>query len=183
MKNMMKAFVCALTLTAAVAVMPAMVSARDNQDVYVSDSNALILREQADEDSPIVFWAEGTGYELHIQDYLNGFGYAYCPYFDVNGWVDLSDTYFDRIYDIDGYVLDDDDCYYGNGFAQTLYSWVDSGFLALRSAPSYSDGNIIAEIWNNGTSLCMTGEYCGDYGYCYVPAFDMYGWVDVRFTY
>ena len=29
----------------------------------------------------------------------------------------------------------------------------------------------------------MTGEYAGNYGYCYVPAFDMYGWVDVRFTY
>ena len=68
-------------------------------------------------------------------------------------------------------------------FTQTLYSNVKSGFLALRYAPAYDDANIIAEIYNNGTALCMTGEYCGNYGYCYVPAFDMYGWVDVRFTF
>ena len=73
----------------------------------------------------------------------------------------------------------DDDYFYG----ETLHSWVDSGFLALRYAPAFDDSNIIAEIYQNGTVLQMTGEYAGNYGYCYVPAFDMYGWVDVRFTY
>ena len=46
-----------------------------------------------------------------------------------------------------------------------------------------SEGYIIAEIYSNGTALQMTGDYSGNYGYCYVPAFGMYGWVDVRFTY
>ena len=183
MKNMMKAAICALTLTAAVAAMPAMVSARDNKDVYISDSYALVLYDQADYGSDVTFYADGSGYELHVQDFQNGFGYCYVPYFDVNGWVDLSDTYFDGVYDINGYVLDDEDFDYDYGFAEPRYSCVDSNFLALRSAPYYNDGNIIAEIWNNGTTLRMTGEYSGNYGYCYVPAFDMYGWVDVRFTY
>ena len=180
MKNIVKAMMCALTLTAAVAGTASFVSARDNKDVYVADSYALILREEASYDADITFYAEGSGYELHVQDYLNGFGYAYVPYFGVNGWVDLSDAYYDGPYDIDGIVVYDSDEY---GYTQTLHSCVDSGFLALRYAPEYDDSNIIAEIWNNGTALYMTGDYSGNYGYCYVPAFDMYGWVDVRFTY
>ena len=44
-----------------------------------------------------------------------------------------------------------------------------------------SDGKIYC--YENGTALYMTGEYSGNYGYCYVPAFGAYGWVDVRFTY
>ena len=91
----------------------------------------------------------------------------------MTGWVNLSDCYLEG-------ELDTDEVLYGN---EILHSWVDSGFLALRYAPAFDDGNIIAEIWNNGTTLMMTGDYAGNYGYCYVPAFDMYGWVDVRFTY
>ena len=177
MKNMMKAMICALTITVAAAI-PAMVSARDNKDVYMSDSSVLILREQADENADIVLYADGSGYELHVQDILNGFGYCYSPDFGVSGWVDLSDTYYERAYDVDGYVLEDD-----GEFTQTLYSCVEGGFLALRSAPAYDDSNIIAEIYENGTTLYMTGDYTGNYGYCYVPAFGAYGWVDVRFTY
>ena len=67
--------------------------------------------------------------------------------------------------------------------APTFYSCVEDGFLALRSDPSYDDSNIIAEIYWNGTALQMTGDDSGNYGYCCVPAFGMYGWVDVRFTY
>ena len=176
MKNFMKAMICALTITAAAAAIPAMVSARDNQDVYVSDSSVLILRAEADENSDVVLYAEGSGYELHVQDFLNGFGYCYSPDFGVNGWVDLSDTHYQEAYDVDGHVVEDE-------FTQTLYSCVESSFLALRSAPAYDDSNIIAEIYENGTALYMTGDYSGNYGYCYVPAFGAYGWVDVRFTY
>ena len=85
MKNIMKAMICALTITAAAAVVPAMVSARDNKDVYVSDSGVLILRDQASDDGEITLYAEGEGYELHIQDTQNGYGYCYVPYFGVNG--------------------------------------------------------------------------------------------------
>ena len=175
MKNIMKAMICALTITVAAAI-PAMVSARDNQDVYISDSSVLILRAEADENADIILYADGSGYELHVQDFLNGFGYCYVPDFGVNGWVDLSDTYYQGEYDVDGIVVDDE-------FTQTLYSSVSGGFLALRSAPAYDDSNIIAEIYENGTALYMTGAYSGNYGYCYVPAFGAYGWVDVRFTY
>ena len=178
MKNTMKAMICALTIAAAATTIPTMVSARDNKDVYVSDAGVLILRDQPSYDGEITLYAEGEGYELHIQDTQNGFGYCYAPYFGATGWVDLSDTCYDRAYDIDGYVLEDDD-----NFMQTLYSCVEGGFLALRSDPSYDDSNIIAEIYSNGTALQMTGDYSGNYGYCYVPAFGMYGWVDVRFTY
>ena len=176
MKNMMKAMICALTITAAAAAIPAMVSARDNKEIYITDSSALILRDQADENGEIILYAEGSGYELHVQDFMNGYGYCYSPDFGVNGWVDLADTYYQEAYDVDGHVVEDE-------FTQTLYSSVADGFLALRTAPAYDDSNIIAEIYENGTALYMTSAYSGNYGYCYVPAFGAYGWVDVRFTY
>ena len=182
MKNLMKKTVCALTIaavcaTSSLAIAP-MVSAsgHDVQDIYTSDSDTLILYEQADDDSDIVFSAYGYGYELHVMEYLNGFGYCYVPYFDVNGWVDLSDTYYDDTVDFSEDYDDDE-------FVDTLYSCVSTGFLALRTAPYYDDDNIIAEIYNNGTALRMTGKYSGSYGYCYVPAFDMYGWVNTDYTY
>ena len=177
MKNMMKTMLCALTLTTAVAAVPAMVSARDNQDVYISDSSTLILRDQADEDANIILCEDGQGYELHVQDYLNGYGYCYVPAFGVNGWVDLSDAYCDDSSDTDDILVDDDDC------SEIRYSCVDSGYLALRSQPENSDSNIIAQIYENGTALHMNGECVGDYGYCYVPSLGMSGWVNMCFTY
>ena len=178
MKNTCKALICALTLAAAIAAVPAVVSARDGQEVYMTDSANLILREQPNDFSPITFWLDGDGYVIHVQDYMNGFAFCYVPGFEVNGWIDLDDIYYLHDLDDEGFYYDDD-YFYG----ETLHSWVDSGFLALRYAPAFDDSNIIAEIYQNGTVLQMTGEYAGNYGYCYVPAFDMYGWVDVRFTY
>ena len=198
MKNMMKAMICALTITAAAAAIPAMVSARDNKEIYVTDSSALILRDQAEDNADIIFYAEGIGYELHVQDFMNGYGYCYSPDFGVSGWVDLADTYYDGDYDIDDVDLIDDDLVDDDlvdddlvdddlvdddDFTQTLHSCVEDGYLALRSAPAYDDSNIIVKIYENGTALYMTGNYSGNYGYCYVPAFGAYGWVDVRFTY
>ncbi len=198
MKNMMKAMICALTLTAAVTAIPAAVSARDDHQGYTCDSYSLILRDQASYDAPITFWADDAwGYELHVQNYLNGFGYCYVPAFDVNGWVDLEDVWYEGELDVDETLYGDDDYDYEyeydydyddsfdyyDGWFEICYSHVESGFLALRSAPSFNDGNIIAELYTNGTKLCMTGEYYNNYGYCYVPAYDVYGWVDVRYTF
>lgn len=68
-------------------------------------------------------------------------------------------------------------------FTETRYSCVQTGFLALRTAPCYDDSNIVYQIWRNGTELRMTGQYSGDYGYCYCPAAGCYGWVNVKYTY
>ena len=182
MKNMMKKTICAMTLAAVCVtgslaiVSTASASGHDVQDEYISDSDSLVLRDQASYDSPVVFYADGSGYELHVMDYMDGFGYCYVPYFDVNGWVDLSDTYYvDTIDFTEDYDTDE--------FVEVLHSSVASGFLALRNAPVNDDSNIIAEIYRNGTRLLMTGTYSGSYGYCYVPDFDMYGWVNTDFTF
>ncbi len=198
MKNMIKNMICTMMLIAAVAAMPAIASARDNQDVYTCDCYTLVLRDQASYNAPITFVAEDAyGYEMDVQDYLNGFGYCYVPAFGVNGWVDMDDVYYldsKDAYDYmsyDAYNYKGYDAYdymnygaydYDDGY-ELCYSNVASGFLALRSYPVYSDANILAEIYDNGTALYMTGEYSGNYGYCYVPEFDLYGWVDVRYIY
>ena len=39
------------------------------------------------------------------KDFQNGFGYCYVPYFDVNGWVDLSDTY--AKYNLEASLIDE----------------------------------------------------------------------------
>ena len=183
MKNTLKKIICFLTLaticlTGAAAVSTtASASGHDVQDVYVSDFDELVLYEQASYDSPIIFSADGYGYELHVMEYLNGFGYCYVPELDVNGWVDLNDiSYLDTVNLAEEYDDDDD-------YDEIRYSYVTSGFLALRSDPYCDDSNIIAQIWENGTELRMTDEFVGNYGYCYVPALGMYGWVDMDYTY
>ncbi|MBR2529298.1 MAG: hypothetical protein IKE58_12610 [Blautia sp.] len=180
MKKVICAAVCALCVTGTMgAVSTVSASGHDIQDFYVSYMEELVLRDQASEYAPVVFRAYGSGYELHVMDYLNGFGYCYVPEFDVNGWVDLSEISYESTVDLSGgYVYDTDD----GEFVETLYSWVDSGYLALRSAPINEDAYIISEIYENGTVLLMTGDYVGSYGYCYVPVLDMYGWVNTDYT-
>ena len=183
MKNFMKKMICTLTLaavcltgSAAVAV-TASASGHDVQDVYVSDLEELVLYEQASYNSRIIFSACGSGYELHVMEYLNGFGYCYVPELDVNGWVDLNDiSYMDTVNLAEKNTEDDE-------FVETRYSYVDNGFLALRSEPYNDASNVIAEIWENGTELRMTEEFVGDFGYCYVPSFGMYGWVNMEYLF
>ena len=66
---------------------------------------------------------------------------------------------------------------------EVLHSSVPSNFLALRSAPSFDDSNIIAEIYQNRAEFLMTGWYDDSYAYCYIPAFDMYGLTETDYTF
>ena len=99
MKNMMKKTICAMTLaavcvTSSLAIAStASASGHDVQDEYISDSDSLVLRDQASCDSPVVFYADGSGYELHVMDYMDGFGYCYVPAFDMYGWVNTDFTF------------------------------------------------------------------------------------------
>ena len=181
MKNMMKAMICTLTLIAAAAFLPAAASAKNNQEVYISKSNALVLRDMPRSDAAIILYAEGKRYELFVQDFQNGFGYCYTPAFGMNGWVDLADVYYDGPYDINGVMVYDgyshtESLY--DGFFQVRYSSVPGGSLALLSAPDGNDANIIATMSGCSTILLMTGDYTGNYGYAFVPVLNMYGWVD-----
>ena len=107
--------VCAFTLAAvcltgaAALTTTASASGHDEQDVYVCDAEELVLYEQASYDSDIIFTAYSFNCELHVMEYLNGFGYCYVPDFDVNGWVDLSDTYYVETEDFSEKIYDDDD--------------------------------------------------------------------------
>ena len=190
MKNTMKKMICALTLAAvcfsgsAMLTTTASASGHDQQDVYVCDVEELVLYEEASYDSSIIFTGYGYNCELHVMEYLNGFGYCYAPDYDVNGWVDLGDTYYLETEDFSEKNSDDDDIIYDDAdeFDDVLYSNVASSFLALRSDPNNDDSNIIAQIYENGTALYMTGDFVGEYGYCYVPALGMYGWVNTDYT-
>ncbi len=126
-------------------------------------------------DSNIIYqiWTNGT--ELCMTGQYSGdYGYCYCPKAGMYGWVNVKYTYGAG----SAPSTSSSTCY-----ASTRYSCVSSGYLALRTAPYWSDSNIIYQIWTNGTKLCMTGQYSGDYGYCYCPAAGMYGWVNVKYTY
>ena len=117
-------------------------------------------------------WHNGT--ELCMTGQRSGsYGYCYCPAAGCYGWVNVN------------YTTGSSNCTVPPAPAtgNVRYSCVQTGFLALRTAPCYDDRNIIYEIWRNGTQLQMTGQYSGDYGYCYCPAAGCYGWVNVKYTY
>ncbi len=122
-------------------------------------------------------WANGTQLNM-TGEYSGDYGYCYCPAANAYGWVNVKyTTEGSRTSSTGG------NCSHNGASAfQTRYSNVSQGYLALRTRPCYADNNIIYEIWTNGTQLNMTGEYCGDYGYCYCPAANAYGWVNVNYT-
>jgi len=122
-------------------------------------------------------WVNGTQLQMTGQ-YSGNYGYCYCPAACAYGWVNVNyttratptrDNSTPPITNV-------------NPTTCTRYSCVQTGFLALRTAPCYDDRNIIYQIWANGTQLQMTGQYSGDYGYCYCPAACAYGWVNVKYT-
>lgn len=123
------------------------------------------------DDSNIIYeiWTNGTQLCMTGQ-YSGNYGYCYCPAACCYGWVNVNYTTGST-----PAPAPSTEC--------VRYSCVASGYLALRTAPCWDDSNIIYQIWANGTKLCMTGQYSGDYGYCYCPAAGCYGWVNVKYTY
>ena len=57
------------------------------------------------------------------------------------------------------------------------YASVDSGYLALRSAPAYDSSNEIGKI-ANGQEVDLIDASLGSYWYVYVPALGQYGYVN-----
>ena len=81
--------ICALTITAAVAV-PSIVSAQD--DFYSFPADILILWEQPDVNSDFRVFEDAYDRLLIVRDYQNGFGYCYIPELSEYGWVDMDDV-------------------------------------------------------------------------------------------
>ena len=57
---------------------------------------------------------------------------------------------------------------------------VDSGYLALRDAPSYDSRDEIGQL-NNGDTVMVEGECDGSYIYVYSPKYGTSGWVNAGF--
>ena len=57
---------------------------------------------------------------------------------------------------------------------------VDSGYLALRSAPSYDAANEMGRL-NNGDLVQVTGSANGSYVQVYCAKYGAYGWVNAGF--
>jgi uncharacterized protein YgiM (DUF1202 family) len=53
---------------------------------------------------------------------------------------------------------------------------VEKGYLALRSAPSYDDGNIIGKLYTG--DIVTVEEKRGDYWWVYSPQYNREGYVD-----
>ena len=64
------------------------------------------------------------------------------------------------------------------GTWKTVY--VQSGYLALRNAPSYNRGNEIGQL-NTGDRVQIEGEASGSYIYVYSPKYGTSGWVNAGF--
>ena len=57
---------------------------------------------------------------------------------------------------------------------------VESGYLALRSAPSYDAANEMGRL-NNGDLVQVTGSANGSYVQVYCAKYGAYGWVNAGF--
>lgn len=57
---------------------------------------------------------------------------------------------------------------------------VSSGYLALRSQPTYEYANEVAQL-HNGDTVELMGGQSGSYVYVYSPSTGAYGWVNAGF--
>ena len=81
--------------------------------------------------------------------------------------------------------------YFDNNWTQTArnmedntFTWktvkVDSGYLALRSVPTYDTSNEIGQLYN-GDTVRIDGEISGSYITVYSPKYNTTGWVNAGF--
>ena len=71
--------------------------------------------------------------------------------------------------------------YFDNNWTGTWKTvYVQSGYLALRNAPSYNRGNEIGQL-NTGDRVQIEGEASGSYIYVYSPKYGTSGWVNAGF--
>ena len=82
--------------------------------------------------------------------------------------------------------------YFDNNWSQTAQnmntssgSWktvyVSSGYLALRTAPSYDSGNEIGQLYTGDSVQLTGGAVSGSYVQVYSPKIGSYGWVNAGF--
>ena len=65
-----------------------------------------------------------------------------------------------------------------NGTWKTVY--VNSGYLALREAPTFEPGTEIGQLYT-GDTVRVDGECAGSYIYVYSPKYGTSGWVNAGF--
>ena len=66
----------------------------------------------------------------------------------------------------------------GNGI-RTVY--VTDGYLALRSAPTYDDSNVIGQLYTGDTVELISTYNTGSYVEVFAPKFGTYGYVNAAF--
>jgi hypothetical protein len=157
----------------------------ENADTYYVTNavSYLSMRSEADSKSSIV----GELYNGNSVKVLSNGGdywYIYSEDLSVYGYVDCSYLTADRSSVSYGEETKQDSdskrkTGYGNApqnYEFVRYAYVNSGYLALRSAQSSSDSNIIGELYNYYPVQVISSS--GTYWYVYSADLGMYGYVN-----
>ena len=149
---------------------------------YVSSKGANV-RENPTTASPVINTL-APGAQIEITGYVTENGSA-------NGWYVIETT--DQRYGgfCSGYIAECTFTKAGSGHSKSSnqavsdgakFVHVDTGYLALRTAPAYDEANEIGELYN-GDSVEITGGRSGNYVWVYSPKYGCSGYVNSNFLY
>ena len=169
MKRMISFFLTVLIL---IGVLGAVTSVHAEPKAYprykvVVDSGYLALRSEPK-------W--GSAYEIG-QLFTGDYVLVKDPYSDPTYWNVYSDKYATYGWVNKDYLQQADIIVSSSKTTGTQYTVsVKTGYLALRTAPEYSDANIIAKLYNGDKVEVL--EKSGQYWWVYAPSADAKGYVN-----
>ena len=124
-----------------------------------------------------------NGNSVKVKSKENDYWYIYSMDLETYGYVDKTHLIADRRAVVYGSDETDEERLIGNGdppekYAFVKYVYVNSGSLALRSAPSTLDSTSMGELYNYNPVYVIDSGAVGEYWYVYSPDLKMYGYVN-----
>lgn len=149
----------AVVLLLALFLIPGAAYAQDDSDYTVRvDTGYLALRTAPAYDDSNIIGKLYTGDVVTVERKEGDYWWVYSPELDKSGYVNKDNL-------VSGVSYGD----YGVK--------VDTGYLALRTAPAYDDSNVIGKLYN-GDVVTVKGKPDGQYWWVYSPKYDALGYVN-----
>ena len=153
----------AIVLLAVLLLAPARAYAHDDSQYTVNvDTGYLALRTAPAYDDSNIIGQLNNGDVVTVEEKTSGdFWWVYSPKLDKSGYVNKNNLI--SAYSFGDYTVK-----------------VDKGYLALRTAPSYDDNNIVGEL-HNGDVVTVETKRGGRYWWVYSPQLNREGYVDADY--
>ena len=170
MKKIIAVIIAALTISA--TAITATVPASASNGYYLTTADTFLSLRTGPDTSYTEIDRLGIYTSVRVDHYEGNWAYVYVPARGEYGYV------------YSGYLTPDNDILTSgtNNNSTTKTCCVNSGYLALRTYPSYNDANEIGAIYA-GQKVQVEWYTDNGYAYVYAPTLGCYGYVNAGYIY